>query len=91
MHAKDLQRWPGPGTARARLEPIRPGAADPLPRAGPGGLDWPAIVSTLLDEGYSGCSTPSTRTCCCPGSRHQATLGVLRGLLPAGPAEGRTW
>ena len=77
---------PGPGWSRYGPQPpIR------FRALGHGGLDWPAIVSALLDEGYSGVLYAEHEDVLLP--RQQGigqTLGVLRGLLP-GPAEGRTW
>lgn len=93
VHAKDLQRWPGPGLPPgpgwSRYGPQPPIRFRTL---GHGGLDWPAIVSALLDEGFSGVLYAEHEDALLP--RQQGigqTLGVLRSLLPSGPAEGRTW
>ena len=93
VHAKDLQRWTGPS------EPTGPGWSryGPQPpirfRAlGLGALDWPAIVSTLIDEGFGGIVYAEHEDVLLPRRQGiQQTLRTLRAMLPAGVAEGRTW
>lgn len=78
--------------ARPRLEPVRPGAASRFRALGLGTLDWPAIVSALIDEGFEKVLYVEHEDVLLP--RRQGimrSLGVLREYLPGGTAEGRTW
>ena len=93
VHAKDLQRWSGsgkpPGLGWSRYGPQPPIRFRAL---GLGTLDWQAIVSTLIDEGFSGVLYAEHEDVLLP--RRQGigqTLSVLRSLVPTGAAEGRTW
>jgi sugar phosphate isomerase/epimerase len=55
-------------------------------------LDWPAIVSTLIDEGFEEVLYVEHEDVLLP--RRQGvmrSLSVLREFLPGGTAEGRTW
>ncbi|MBV9449363.1 MAG: sugar phosphate isomerase/epimerase [Streptosporangiaceae bacterium] len=93
VHAKDLQRWPGPGKPPGRGW-SRYGPQPPIRfRAlGLGALDWSLIVSTLIDECFSGVLYAEHEDVLLP--RRQSigqTLKVLRDLLPADASEGRTW
>lgn len=93
VHAKDVQRWTGSG------RPAGPGWSryGPQPpirfRAlGLGELDWPLIVATLLDEGFAGVLYVEHEDALLPrGQSIARSLGMLRSMLPAGVAEGRTW
>ncbi len=93
VHAKDLQRWSGsgspPGQGWSRYGPQPPIRFRAL---GLGTLDWSAIVSTLVDEGFPGVLYAEHEDVLLP--RRQSigqTLSVLRNLVPAGAGEGRTW
>ena len=93
VHAKDLQRWPGsgkpPGRGWSRYGPQPPIRFRAL---GLGTLDWPLIVSTLIDECFSGVLYAEHEDVLLP--RRQSigqTLKVLRDLLPADASGGRTW
>lgn len=93
VHAKDLQRWsePGqpPGRGWSRYGPQPPIRFRAL---GLGTLDWPAIVSTLIDEGFSGVLYAEHEDVLLPRKQGiEQTLNVLRSLLPTGGGEGRTW
>jgi sugar phosphate isomerase/epimerase len=93
VHAKDLQRWSGPGQPRgpgwSRYGPQPPVRFRAL---GLGALDWPAIVSALIDEGFSGVLYAEHEDALLPRRQSiQQTLNVLRSLVPAGAGEGRTW
>jgi sugar phosphate isomerase/epimerase len=93
VHAKDLQRWPGsgrpPGPGWSRYGPQPPVRFRAL---GLGMLDWSAIVSTLIDEGFSGVLYAEHEDMLMPRRQSIArTLAVLRDLVPAGAGEGRTW
>jgi sugar phosphate isomerase/epimerase len=93
VHAKDLQRWSGPG------KPIgqgwsRYGPQPPIRfRAlGLGVLDWPAIISALTDDGFSGVLYAEHEDVLLPREQGiRRSLGVLRSLLPEQVSEGRTW
>lgn len=93
VHAKDLQTWgggaPPPGRGWSRYGPGPPVRFRAL---GTGVLDWPAIVSAVIDEGYTSVLYIEHEDVLLP--RHQSImrgLGLLRELLPGGAAEGRTW
>jgi sugar phosphate isomerase/epimerase len=59
---------------------------------GLGTLNWPAIVSTLIDEGFEQVLYVEHEDVLLPGQQSIArSLDVLRGCLPSGTAEGRTW
>jgi sugar phosphate isomerase/epimerase len=93
VHAKDLQRWRGagipPGAGWSRYGPQPPIRFRAL---GLGELDWPRVVSALLDEGYDGVLYVEHEDTLLPREQSiRRSLDYLRSLLPAGPAEGRTW
>jgi sugar phosphate isomerase/epimerase len=93
VHAKDLQTWNG-GRAPAGHGWSRYGPGPPVRfRAlGLGTLGWPAIVSTLIDEGFDQVLYVEHEDALLP--RRQSimrSLSVLRELLPSAAAEGRTW
>jgi len=93
VHAKDLQSWPGPGGPPGRgWSRYGPGPPIRFRALGLGVLDWPAIVSALIDEGFDQVLYVEHEDVLLP--RRQGvmrSLGVLRELLPDGKAEGRTW
>ncbi len=93
VHAKDLQRWSGPGEPSGRgWSRYGPGPPIRFRALGLGVLDWPAIVSTLMDEGFDKVLYVEHEDMLLP--RRQSiprSLGVLREFLPEGAAEGRTW
>jgi sugar phosphate isomerase/epimerase len=93
VHAKDLQTWTG-GQVPAGRGWTRYGPGPPVRfRAlGLGTLDWPAIVSALLDEDFEQVLYVEHEDVLMP--RRQSimrSLGVLREFLPSATAEGRTW
>jgi sugar phosphate isomerase/epimerase len=93
VHAKDLQTWAG-GDAPAGRGWSRYGPGPPVRfRAlGLGALDWPAIVTALVDEGFAQVLYLEHEDVLLP--RRQSIvrgLDLLRGVLPGGAAEGRTW
>jgi sugar phosphate isomerase/epimerase len=93
VHAKDLQTWAGagvpPGQGWSRYGPGPPVRFRAL---GLGTLDWPAIVSALIDEGFGNILYVEHEDALLP--RRQSimrSLRLLRELVPAEAAEGRTW
>ncbi|GAB1339904.1 hypothetical protein ACE1SV_64940 [Streptomyces sp. E-15] len=93
VHAKDLQVWRRSGEPRgAGWSRYGPGPAIRFRALGTGDLPWAAIVSTLLDEGYQGVLYVEHEDALVPTEQGVAlSLTALRGLVPAGPAGGRTW
>jgi sugar phosphate isomerase/epimerase len=93
VHAKDLQTWTGSGSPSGRgWSRYGPGPPVRFRALGLGTLDWPAIVSTLIDEGFEKVLYVEHEDVLLP--RRQSimrSLGVLREFLPGGTAEGRTW
>jgi len=93
VHAKDLQTWAGGGSPPGRgWSRYGPGPPVRFRALGLGTLDWPAIVSTLIDEGFGQVLYVEHEDALLP--RRQSimrSLGVLREFLPGGAAEGRTW
>jgi sugar phosphate isomerase/epimerase len=92
VHAKDLQRSAGgrvsgPGWSRYGPQPpIR------FRALGLGELDWPLIVATLQDEAYDGIVYVEHEDVLLPREQGlRRSLDRLAAMLPAGPAEGRTW
>jgi sugar phosphate isomerase/epimerase len=93
VHAKDLQTWTS-GSAPAGHGWSRYGPGPPVRfRAlGLGTLDWSAIVSTLIDEGFEQVLYVEHEDVLLPRRQSIArSLGVLREYLPGAAAEGRTW
>lgn len=93
VHAKDLQRWRGrgvPGGAGwSRYGPQPPIRFRAL---GLGELDWPLIVATLQDEGFDGVLYLEHEDALLPRAQSIGRgLELLRSLVPAAAAEGRTW
>ena len=93
VHAKDLQTWtsgaPPPGHGWSRYGPGPPIRFRAL---GMGTLDWPAIISALIDEGFANVLYVEHEDVLLP--RRQSilrSLGILREFLPDDLAEGRTW
>jgi sugar phosphate isomerase/epimerase len=93
VHAKDLQIWTGvgapPGHGWSRYGPGPPIRFRAL---GLGTLNWPVIVSTLIDEGFENILYVEHEDALLP--RRQSitrSLGLLREFLPGEAAEGRTW
>jgi sugar phosphate isomerase/epimerase len=93
VHAKDLQAWAGPGSPAGRgWSRYGPGPPVRFRALGLGTLDWPAIVTALIDEGFRQVLYVEHEDVLLP--RHQSiarSLGILREFLPGGAAEGRTW
>lgn len=91
VHAKDLQRA-GPrqgGNGWSRYGPQPPVRFRAL---GLGELDWPLIVATLCDEGFDGVLYLEHEDPLLPRDQSIDTgLRLLRSLVPATVAEGRTW
>lgn len=93
VHAKDLQRWAGPGrpagSGWSRYGPQPPIRFRAL---GLGELPWSAIVGALVDEGYQGVLYAEHEDTLLPRAQGiRQTLTVLRTLVPAAASEGRTW
>jgi sugar phosphate isomerase/epimerase len=93
VHAKDLQIW-ARGDSPAGLGWSRYGPGPPVRfrSLGLGTLDWPAIVSTLMDEGFHNVLYVEHEDVMLP--RRQGimrSLSLLREFMPRGVAEGRTW
>jgi sugar phosphate isomerase/epimerase len=93
VHAKDLQTWPGsavpPGRGWSRYGPGPPVRFRAL---GLGALDWPAIVTALIDEGFEQVLYVEHEDVLLPRRQGiRQSLGVLAEYLPGGAAEGRTW
>jgi sugar phosphate isomerase/epimerase len=93
VHAKDLQMWTGDripaGTGWSRYGP---GPSVRFRALGLGTLNWPAIVSALIDEGFQRVLYVEHEDVLLPRRQSiRRSLGLLRELLPGEPAEGRTW
>lgn len=93
VHAKDLQTWTGDhaptGNGWSRYGPGPPVRFRAL---GLGTLNWPAIVSVLIDEGFRRVLYVEHEDVLLP--RRQSimrSLRLLQELLPGESAEGRTW
>ncbi|MFE2867522.1 sugar phosphate isomerase/epimerase family protein [Embleya sp. NPDC059259] len=93
VHAKDLQRWSGAESPRgAGWSRYGPGPAIRFRALGAGDLPWPAIVAALLDDDYRGVIYVEHEDALLPTEQGIATsLALLRTLVPAGQAPGRTW
>jgi sugar phosphate isomerase/epimerase len=93
VHAKDLQVWTAAGAPAGRgWSRYGPGPAIRFRALGQGTLDWPAIVSTLIDEGFGHVLYVEHEDVLLP--RHQSitqSLRLLRDSIPGEAAEGRTW
>jgi len=93
VHAKDLQTWTG-GQAPAGHGWSRYGPGPPVRfRAlGLGTMDWPGIITALIDEGFQRVLYVEHEDVLLPRLQSIArSLGLLRELLPSESAEGRTW
>ncbi len=93
MHAKDLQIWTGSDSpAGGGWSRYGPGPPVRFRALGLGTLNWPAIVSTLIDEGFEQILYVEHEDVLLP-RRHsiRRSLSLLREYLPGGAAEGRTW
>jgi sugar phosphate isomerase/epimerase len=92
-HAKDLQVWTAAGAPAGRgWSRYGPGPAIRFRALGQGTLDWPAIVSTLIDEGFGHVLYVEHEDVLLP--RHQSitqSLRLLRDSIPGEAVEGRTW
>ncbi|MEU4235603.1 sugar phosphate isomerase/epimerase [Nonomuraea sp. NPDC026600] len=93
IHVKDLQMWTGPGRPTTPGW-IRYGPQPPIRfrTLGRGDLPWPAMIDTLVGEGYSGDIYIEHEDVLLP-RQQSITLAAaqLANLLPATPPEGRTW
>jgi sugar phosphate isomerase/epimerase len=93
VHAKDLQTWTGAGVPPGQgWSRYGPGPPIRFRAVGLGTLDWPAIVSTLIDEGFTNILYVEHEDALLP--RRQSitrSLGLLREFIPGEAAEGRTW
>lgn len=93
VHAKDLQTWTGSGAPAGHgWSRYGPGPPIRFRALGLGVLNWSAIVSTLLDEGFTNVLYVEHEDVLLP--RHQSItrgLSLLREVLPRTAAEGRTW
>lgn len=92
-HAKDLQIWTGSGApAGAGWSRYGPGPAIRFRALGAGDLPWPAIVSALQDEDFTGVLYVEHEDALLPRRQSaERSLRYLRELLPQSPPEGRTW
>lgn len=93
VHAKDLQTWTGsappPGHGWSRYGPGPPIRFRAL---GLGTLDWPAIISALVDDGFANVLYVEHEDVLLPRRQSMTrSLRLLREFMPGGPAEGRTW
>ncbi|MFI1580340.1 sugar phosphate isomerase/epimerase family protein [Embleya sp. NPDC020630] len=93
VHAKDLQRWADTEPPRgAGWSRYGPGPAIRFRALGAGALPWPAIVAALLDDDYRGVIYVEHEDALLPTEQGITTsLTLLRTLIPAGVAPGRTW
>ncbi|OPC80045.1 hypothetical protein B4N89_02950 [Embleya scabrispora] len=93
VHAKDLQRWSDTEPPRgAGWSRYGPGPAIRFRALGAGALPWPAIVAALLDDDYRGVIYVEHEDALLPTEQGLAnSLTLLRALIPAGVAPGRTW
>jgi sugar phosphate isomerase/epimerase len=93
VHAKDLQTWTASGAPAGHgWSRYGPGPPIRFRALGLGTLNWPAIVSTLMDEGFGNVLYVEHEDVLLP--RHQSItrgLSLLREFLPRTSAEGRTW
>ena len=93
VHVKDLQTWSGGGAPVGRGW-CRYGPGPPIRfRAlGLGELPWTQMLTTLLDEGFTGPVYIEHEDVTLPRAQaiRQAVQRV-RETLPQGPPEGRTW
>ncbi|AXX29371.1 TIM barrel protein [Actinosynnema pretiosum subsp. pretiosum] len=92
-HAKDLQRWTGPGDpCGAGWSRYGPGPAIRFRTLGAGELPWPAITAALLDVGFTGALYVEHEDALVPREQGAATSArLLRELLPQSRPQGRTW
>lgn len=93
VHAKDLQTWTGadapPGNGWSRYGPGPPIRFRAL---GLGTLNWPLIVSTLIDEGFENILYIEHEDALLPRRQSiRRSRDLLRDFLPGEAAEGRTW
>src|SRR5487761_13769 len=93
VHAKDLQTWTGRGDPSGRgWSRYGPGPPIRFRALGLGTLNWPAIVSTLIDEGFERVLYVEHEDVLLPRRQGiERSLSILREFLPGGAAEGRTW
>jgi sugar phosphate isomerase/epimerase len=92
VHAKDLQRCRSAVPTGAGWGRYGPQPAVRFRALGLGELDWPTIVATLQDEGFDGVLYLEHEDALLPrGQSIDLGLQLLRSLVPAGRAEGRTW
>jgi sugar phosphate isomerase/epimerase len=93
VHAKDLQTWTGSGVPPGRgWSRYGPGPPVRFRALGLGTLDWPSIVSALIDEGFMNILYVEHEDVLLP--RRQSitrSLSLLREFMPGEAAEGRTW
>ncbi|MGH3155896.1 MAG: sugar phosphate isomerase/epimerase family protein [Streptosporangiaceae bacterium] len=93
VHAKDLQTWTASGPPSGHgWNRYGPGPPIRFRALGLGALNWPAIVSTLIDEGFGNVLYVEHEDVLLP--RRQGIsrgLSLLREFLPRAAAEGRTW
>jgi sugar phosphate isomerase/epimerase len=93
VHAKDLQIWAGSGGPPGRgWSRYGPGPPVRFRALGLGTLNWPEIVSALIDEDFKNVLYVEHEDVLLP-----RTQSIMRGLrflgefLPCAVAEGRTW
>ncbi|MET9108931.1 TIM barrel protein [Streptomyces zhihengii] len=92
-HAKDLQLWTrSEAPAGAGWSRYGPGPAVRFRALGAGALPWPAIVSALQDEEFTGVLYVEHEDALLPRRQSaEHSLRYLRELLPQSAPEGRTW
>lgn len=93
VHVKDVQTWQGrgmpTGAGWSRYGPQPPIRFRAL---GLGDLNWPAIIAALQDEGFEGVLYLEHEDVLLPrGQSLDRGMRHLRSMVPARPAEGRTW
>jgi len=93
VHAKDLQTWTGSGAPPGRgWSRYGPGPPIRFRALGAGTLNWPMIVSALIDEGFENILYVEHEDVLLPRSQSiLRSLSLLREFLPGEAAEGRTW
>ncbi|SFD47415.1 TIM barrel protein [Streptomyces aidingensis] len=87
VHAKDVQRWPGPGAPDGPgWTRYGPGPPFRFRAAGSGELPWRAILAALAEERFTGVLYVEHQDALLPAGRGMAAaLRTLRALLPPPP------
>jgi sugar phosphate isomerase/epimerase len=93
VHAKDLQTWTGRGAPSGHgWSRYGPGPPVRFRALGLGTLDWPTIVSTLIDEDFPHVLYVEHEDVLLPRLQSiKRSLSLLHEFMPRTAAEGRTW